>query len=164
MDDQTFQTIDMVITIVAFVSPLVFVISGFIIGSILERKHFESIRERERRWANLPVLPTRIGDCSREPLQGELVTASVVVSLDYFKRFLASLRNIFGGRVRAYESLLDRAKREAILRLKEQVSEADVIVNLRLETSSLAYVQSRKKGIGGVEVLAYGTAIRYRSA
>ena len=33
---------------------------------------------------------------------------NVVVSVDYFKRFVAHLRMIFGGRVHTYESLLDR--------------------------------------------------------
>ena len=64
--------------------------------------------------------------------------------------------------MRSYESLLDRAKREAILRLKAQATGCDAIINLRMETSNLASVQSRKKGIGGVEVIAYGTAVRYR--
>ena len=49
-----------------------------------------------------------------------LVNGSTVVSNDYFKRLLAILRNIFGGRVKAYESLLDRARREAVLRMKDE--------------------------------------------
>jgi uncharacterized protein YbjQ (UPF0145 family) len=47
------------------------------------------------------------------------VSGSVVVSVDYFKRFLAGLRTLVGGRVTSYETLLDRARREAILRCKE---------------------------------------------
>ncbi|MEO0511052.1 MAG: YbjQ family protein [Verrucomicrobiota bacterium] len=162
MEDSTLETIDLVILLLVYGLPVLLAVGGLVIGSFLERKHFESIREREKRLAGLPALPTKVLDSSRETEEGELVTASVVVSLDYFKRILASLRNIFGGRVRAYESLLDRAKREAILRLKEQAPDSDAIINIRLETSSLAYTQSRKKGIGGVEVLAYGTAVRYR--
>lgn len=163
MDDMetTLETIDLVFLILVYGAPIVFAVGGLIIGTILERRHFKSIREREKAFAQIPALPIRSLDSSQAIASSELVTSSVVVSLDYFKRILASLRNIFGGRVRAYESLLDRAKREAILRLKEQAPDSDAIINLRMETSSLTYVQSRKKGIGGVEVLAYGTAVRF---
>ena len=63
----------------------------------------------------------------------ELVTGSVVISVDYFKRFVSFLRDIFGGRVGAYESLIDRARREAILRMKENAKGADIILNLKLK-------------------------------
>ena len=86
-----------------------------------------------------------------------------MISVDYFKRFLAGLRNIFGGEVRSYCSLLDRGRREAILRMKELWPEADLIVNARVETSSISKgAQNRQGGsIGSTEVLAYGTAIRF---
>ena len=37
-----------------------------------------------------------------------------------FKRFLANLRRLIGGRVKSYESILDRARREALLRMKTE--------------------------------------------
>jgi uncharacterized protein YbjQ (UPF0145 family) len=88
-----------------------------------------------------------------------LVTGSVVISVDYFKRFLASLRTLIGGRVTSYESLLDRARREAILRMKEEASKlgADKVFNIKLETSSIS--KSAKGKVGSIEVLAYGTAL-----
>jgi uncharacterized protein YbjQ (UPF0145 family) len=88
-----------------------------------------------------------------------LVRGSVVISVDYFKRFLARLRMIFGGRIHTYESLLDRARREAILRMQEQARElgASMIFNMRFETSSIS--KGRKDAVGTVEVLAYGTAV-----
>jgi len=156
------ENFDIIITILFYAFPVFLAVFSLIVGGILERRHFASIREREREFAGLPVFPTKATDSDRVVAGGELVVASVVVSLDYFKKILASLRNIFGGNVRSYESLLDRAKREAILRLKQQVPNCDAIINLRLETSNLASVQSRKKGIGGIEVIAYGTAIHYR--
>ena len=162
MDTETENALNIGLLLLIFGFPIILTIGAFIIGGIIERKHFASIREREAQLAKLPALPTKTLDSETVSENGRLVTASVVVSLDYFKRILASLRNIFGGRIGSYESLLDRAKREAILRLKEQVSDYDVIINLRLETSTLTYVQNRKEGLGGVEVLAYGTAVRFR--
>jgi uncharacterized protein YbjQ (UPF0145 family) len=89
----------------------------------------------------------------------QLVIGSVVVSIDYFKRFLAGLRNLFGGRVTAYETLLDRARREALLRMKEQAEAAGakLVFNVKYETSSIS--KGRKDTVGSVEMLAYGTAL-----
>jgi len=67
------------------------------------------------------------------------------------------LINIFGGRVSSYESLLDRGRREAILRMKESAKGASEIVNVRIETSSIS--KNDNRGIGSIEVYAYGTAI-----
>lgn len=141
--------------------PVAVIILAMITGSILEKRHYHSIEERERATANIALLSTR------EIPEGavadsRLVGGSVVVSIDYFKRFLASLRNIFGGEVRSYCSLLDRGRREAVLRMKEACPDADLIANLRIETSNICKENSgRRKSIGAVEVYAYGTAIRF---
>ena len=156
------ETFNLVVLCVVYGTPIFFTLSGFVVGGILESRHFSSIRRREAQFARYPAVPTPWLDASREVVSTQLVSASVVVSLDYFKRILASFRNIFGGRVRAYESLLDRAKREAILRLKERNPESNIIVNLRIATSRISQTQGRKKGLGAVEVLAVGTAVQYR--
>ena len=72
----------------------------------------------------------------------------------------AGLRNFFGGRVSAYETLVDRARREATLRMKQQADAwgADTICNVRIETSSIS--KGAKGRVGAVEVYAYGTALR----
>ena len=148
--------------LIVYSAPLFLLVATFFVGRILEKAHFKSIREREAVTEHLPAVPTVSLDSDETIADSRLVTASVVVSLDYFKKFLASFRNIFGGNVQSYQSLLDRAKREAVLRLKEQVPDSHIIVNLRIITSNISSVQTRKKGIGGVEVLAFGTAIRYQ--
>jgi uncharacterized protein YbjQ (UPF0145 family) len=82
-----------------------------------------------------------------------------VISVDYFKTVAAGLRGLFGGRIGAYESLLDRARREAILRMQEDARKlgAEAVFNLKFETSRIA--QNAGQGLGSVEVLAYGTAL-----
>jgi uncharacterized protein YbjQ (UPF0145 family) len=67
---------------------------------------------------------------------------------------------IFGGEMRSYASLIDRGRREALLRMKEQFPSADIFVNCRMETSSISSGQG--KAIGCVEVLAFATAIKYQ--
>ena len=150
-----------VVVILVYGSPFFLLVLGLVAGSMIENKHYRQIREREKATAGMPTVPIPAVDPSFQVADARMVVSSVVVSLDYFKRFLAGIRKIFGGRIRAYESLLDRGRREAILRLKEQVPDADIIVNLRLETSTIANTQRKQQGIGAIEVLAYGTAVRY---
>ena len=84
---------------------------GLLAGRWNERRHYESIRRREAALAALPVMPSAEWDRERGVEAAWLVSASVVVSVDYFKRFAMGIRNLFGGNVRSYESLLDRARR-----------------------------------------------------
>jgi uncharacterized protein YbjQ (UPF0145 family) len=136
---------------------------GYFAGSYAERRHYRSIREREERFLTLPAVSFRL---LTEPERAEgarLVAGSAVISVDYFKRVLAGLRSIVGGRIKSYESLLDRARREALLRLKEQARDADEIVNLRIETTSISKGSTnRNQSVSTVEALAYGTAVYYR--
>ena len=137
---------------------LVLLALGFVFGSWLEKRHYQSIRRRELQLRRVVVLPVR-----KPGITGvtgnHLVTGSVVISVDYFKRFLAALRIAFGGRLSSYESLLDRARREAVLRLQQQARNlgADYVYNIRFETSSISKGQGNN--IGSIEVLAYGTAL-----
>ncbi len=152
------QTINL---IVQFALPLIVLMLAYFVGTWLESRHFKSIRTREADFRGFPVttfaaLPTewRVGSSA-------LVTGSVVVSLDYFKRVIAGLRGIIGGRIKTYEPLLDRARREALLRMLESAREGgyDGVVNVRLETSRLANSRGDGQGTAGVEMLAFGTAI-----
>ena len=137
---------------------LILLTSGYFFGKFAEKRHYRSIMEREKEYLQLPATSSRyVLGTDREVRNARLVSGSVVISVDYFKRLVAGLRNIFGGRVQAYETLVDRARREAVLRLKESCLDADQIINLRLETSSIS--KGKKNQIGSVEVLAYGTAI-----
>jgi len=141
--------------------PILLALGGLLVGAILEARHFASIRRREAAFAEYPAVPTRTWDSSRTVAETQLVSASVVVSLDYFKRILASFRNVFGGNVRSYETLLDRAKREAVLRLRERTPNGHIILNLRIVTSTIGATEGRQ-GLGAVEVLAFGTSVRYK--
>jgi len=131
---------------------------GYVFGKIAEKKHYRSIIEREKQWMQIPTTSGRhVIGTDRAVQRVQLATGSVVISVDYFKRVLAGLRNIFGGNVQSYETLVDRARREAVLRMKESCPQADQIINLRLETASIS--KGQKNQIGSVEVLAYGTAV-----
>lgn len=134
---------------------LIFITCGFVFGRMAEKRHFKSIIEREKQANKLPVVASRYPP-EDVPYHQQLVSGSVVVASDYFKTFTAGLVNIFGGSVTPFESLLDRGRREAILRMKNEAGKlnADLVFNVKLETTAIATGRA-----GAIEVLAYGTAM-----
>jgi uncharacterized protein YbjQ (UPF0145 family) len=137
---------------------LALLLLGYGVGQFAERRHYRSIIEREAKYSALPAIASRYPPV--EPRYSQvLVTGSTVVSVDYFKRFLAALRNLFGGRITPYESLLDRARRESLLRMKEKSAAlgASMVFNIKYETASIS--KGAGNTIGSIEVLAYGTAL-----
>ncbi|MFH0827674.1 MAG: heavy metal-binding domain-containing protein [Candidatus Omnitrophota bacterium] len=85
---------------------------GYFVGTKVEKAHYSSLIARERIYLPLPVVTVkRLIDKDKEIEKGELVCGSVVIAPDYFKLILAGLRNILGGEVSSYETLLDRGRR-----------------------------------------------------
>ncbi|MGB7415184.1 MAG: heavy metal-binding domain-containing protein [Thermosynechococcaceae cyanobacterium] len=134
---------------------------GYLAGNAAEQKHYASIKERERRTLSVPVYSIGAKQPLPEAEGAQLFVGSVVISSDYFKAFLASLSKIVGGQIVAYESLLDRGRREALLRMKEDAIRwgAKKVINVRLETATISS-QAGNSGILSIEVIAYGTGIR----
>jgi uncharacterized protein YbjQ (UPF0145 family) len=148
----------------ALIIIIILLVLGYSAGSITEKNHYKSIQEREKNTLHIPVVSMKkeehILDPNRKVAHAHLVSGCVVVSIDYFKLVMASLRNLVGGNVRAYETLVDRGRREAVLRMKESAEDPDIIANVRVETSAIG--QSADRGsVGSIEVFAYGTAVRY---
>lgn len=131
---------------------LVFLGAVYVIGSSIEKNHFHRIIEREK---FLLQQPHTTDDFILTPdmhcRQIKLVTGACVIGADYFKMFVAGLRSWFGGPLTTYEGLLDRARREAVLRMREEAAGADMVVQTRICTAEI------KPGV--VEIQAYGTAI-----
>jgi uncharacterized protein YbjQ (UPF0145 family) len=143
---------------------LILLALGFVFGKLAEGKHYRSIQAREEILVRLPTTSCTTSTGDNSPIgHAELVHGHVVISVDYFKQILAGLRNLFGGTIQSYETLLDRARREAVLRMKESCPTANEILNLRIETSSISKGGAGDR-IGSIEVLAYGTAIYYQEA
>lgn len=143
-----------------FIYFLILVALGYGFGQYAESRHYNTIRQREKLFrGRLLLIPGKHPPAEFATQHCQLVSGSVVVSVDYFKRLLAALRNFFGGRVKSYETLLDRARREAILRMQQQAKDlgANAVLNIKLETASIS--KGRRDTIGSVEVLAYGTAM-----
>jgi len=141
------------------IATIVFVTLGYLFGKRAEKKHYSSLIEREKNLNKLPAIASRIPPFDA-PYEQTLVSGSVVIANDYFKAFVAGLRNLFGGKVSTYETLLDRARREAILRMKEQAQSlgAEYVFNIKYEASNISGQYSKKLPI--IEVHAYGTALK----
>ena len=140
--------------------PLFLVVICLIIGKGIELHHFRRLEERERAFSHIIVTNLRTVPPQYEHAQPILVMGSAVIATDYFKVFAAGLRTLFGGEMKSYVTLMERARREAMLRLLEQAAQqgATAVWNIRYETTT-THGQQRKRP-GGVEVLAYGTAMK----
>lgn len=136
---------------------LFLLVIGYGFGRLFEVMHYSSIREREKRFASVLVFTNRFPPVVSKPYRAELVSGNVVISGDYFKSFVAGLQSLFGGRLRSYESLIDRARREAVLRMKEQAwrKKAEMIINVKFQTFAIP-----EQKTGAIEVFAYGTMLR----
>ena len=123
-----------------------------------EARHFRSLEQREADLAYITVSNTKQIPDGMQVC--EFVSGNVVISIDYFKRIIAGIRTLFGGRINSYTTLVERARREAVLRMKQQAADHNMvhISNLRLETASV--FKNAKTNIGSLEVYAYGTALK----
>jgi uncharacterized protein YbjQ (UPF0145 family) len=130
-------------------------------GRQVERSHYRDIAERERTWLPVPAVTAKTLHDRRPVARADLALGSVVVSVDYYKRFLMALRTLIGGEVTSYATLIDRARREALLRMKESCPGADLFLNCRLETATV--FKGVRGTTGSVEILAYGTAVRFET-
>ena len=92
-----------------------------------------------------------------------LVSANVVMSPSWVQMWIGSIITIFGGEINVFTKIVDWARREAKQRLREQVAEAgfDAVINVRFETTVMSRTRGGKDRTSGVEILAYGTAIKY---
>lgn len=140
---------------------LLILLVGLLIGSWIERRHYRSIEEREAALRPIPMSTLRALPPRDQILRSRVVYGSVVISIDAFKQALASLQRFFGGEVTAYETLVDRARREALLRLFDEVGPPEVLANVRIETSPIGAGGGGER-VTSIEVLAYATAVELR--
>lgn len=120
-------------------------------GSYIENSHYKRIRKREAELAHQPYVVDAFTAKTDNIRDMRFVDGSCVISADRFKVFLGGLRQMFGGRVSAYESLTDRARREAVIRMRQKAPDADMIVCTRIQYSEINPAQ--------IEAIAYGTAV-----
>ncbi|MCH9757829.1 MAG: heavy metal-binding domain-containing protein [Proteobacteria bacterium] len=133
-------------------------IAGYLFGKMLEHRHYRSIHRREKELLHIPTTTTWHYDTTREIARVQFAHGGVAVSTDFYKRAIAFFRGLIGGEIKTYSPPLDRAKREALLRMKESCPDCDIYVNCRFQTSAIKH----GRRVSCVEIIAYATAIRYK--
>ena len=138
---------------------------AWLVGSFLERRHFEGLLLLESGSRELLAVTIEDIPPGWEVESCDLVLGNVVISQDYFKRVAAGIMGIFGGNITVLEPLLERARREALVRMKAEAAARghDTVINVRIETSRMASSKRDGKGTAGVEILAFGTAITLKN-
>lgn len=129
---------------------------GWYVAYRIEQRHLSRLAAREAEFEDIsitqtPAVPPQLGAAD-----SALLVASVVLSRGVFRTILITIRKLLGGRIPGYVMLVDRARREALVRLKADARArgAEKIVNLRLETTRIS-----SSGMPVVEVVAYGTVL-----
>jgi len=133
---------------------------GLVCGRTAERRHFRRLREREAELADMPVTNLKTFPGGAEPTAHAcLVLGECVIASDYLKSFLARWRNIFGGEMRSFVTLMERARREATVRMLQDARRRgyNAVCNVRLRTATVGSA-TRRGGAAMVEMIATGTA------
>ncbi|MFP4631047.1 MAG: YbjQ family protein [Candidatus Acetothermia bacterium] len=98
------------------------------------------------------------GDVANEEIETSLglVRGNTIRARNLGRDILAGLRNLVGGEIKDYTEMLSGAREEAITRMIDEAEEldADGIVEVRFSTSQTMG--------GAAEILAYGTAVRFK--
>jgi len=133
---------------------------GFTIGRARERRHFADLDSRELANREFVVTDLRTVPPGMEPQSARLVMGATVIASDYLKTFLSGFRMVFGGEMRSYSTMINRARREARLRMVESARQAGAlaVINVRFETSTVSGTTGRNAAPMS-EVLCYGTAL-----
>jgi uncharacterized protein YbjQ (UPF0145 family) len=150
--------------IFGLVLPALLIVLGLMVGRITEKRHFASLVRRERALAFMLVTDLRSFPGGAAPShRPQLVVSEVILAADYFKSFIAKLKNLIGGELRSLETLVERARREALLRVMETAHQNgyDAVCNVRLETSNISSGEGNSKAQAvSIALIVSGTAYR----
>lgn len=144
--------IGLILNNLQFIIAIILFFMGWYFGTRAERKHLASLEEDEYLLGHVIVSNERFFKPATYE-DGLLVMGSVSIAQDRFKLVWAGILSLFGKNLTVYESLLERGRREAVVRMKRNANHYgyNQIYGVRIETSAIDG--------GGVEVVAYGTAV-----
>ena len=85
-----------------------------------------------------------------------LVKGNVVQSKSFGKDFMSGMKTLVGGEIAGYTEMLNEARQIAVKRMVDEAEAlgADAVLNVRYGSSSVMQ--------GAAEVIAYGTAVKYK--
>lgn len=140
---------------------LTLLLVGLVFGRMAEQRHFRQLKQQELILRQVLTFNEKRPPADQAFQRAVLVVGSVVIAEDYFKRIAAALKGLVGGRLTAYESLMDRGRREAIIRMKQAARDlgAEVIFNVRIDTARISESDGNRQTLFAAEFIAYGTAL-----
>ena len=148
---------DLVQLIVVLAATGFLMLLGFTFGKATERRHLQQLIEREKALGDIGVtqIKTFPGAMPGKP-PPTLVVAEVVIASDYLKTWLSGLRNLFGGEMKSFQTLLTRARREATLQLLELARDNgyNAVCNIRLDMADIGSMAKMPMAA----IIASGTA------
>ena len=85
-----------------------------------------------------------------------LVKGTTVYSKSFGKDFMAGMKTLVGGEIEGYTDLLRQARQIATKRMVDEAKEmnADAVIGVKYGSSQVMS--------GAAEVIAYGTAVKYK--
>ena len=85
-----------------------------------------------------------------------MVKGTVVQSKNFGKDFMAGMKTLVGGEITGYTEMLNEARQIAVKRMVDEAEKlgADAVINIRYGSSAVMQ--------GAAEVIAYGTAVRFK--
>ena len=85
-----------------------------------------------------------------------LVKGTVAQSKNFGRDFMAGMKTLVGGEIKGYTEMLIEARQLATKRMVDEAEAlgADAVINVRYGSASVMQ--------GAAEVIAYGTAVRYK--
>ena len=85
-----------------------------------------------------------------------MAKGTVVQSKNFGKDFMAGMKTLVGGEITGYTEMLNEARQIAVKRMVDEAEAlgADAVINIRYGSSALMQ--------GAAEVIAYGTAVRFK--
>lgn len=145
---------------VELIAFILLIMLGIFAGRYNEHRHFKNLALREAELNRLIVSNLKRVYEPDGARGSALVMGNVVIATDYFKSFLMAMRNLVGGEAKSAMTLMERARREAIVRMLDEAVAmgASEVWNVRFEFCNIGMMKG-KKGAMQVEVLAYGTAV-----
>ena len=85
-----------------------------------------------------------------------MAKGTVVQSKNFGKDFMAGMKTLVGGEITGYTEMLNEARQIAVKRMVDEAEGmgADAVINIRYGSSAVMQ--------GAAEVVAYGTAVRFK--
>ena len=85
-----------------------------------------------------------------------MAKGTVVQSKNFGKDFMAGMKTLVGGEITGYTEMLNEARQIAVKRMVDEAEGlgADAVINIRYGSSAVMQ--------GAAEVIAYGTAVRFK--